>query len=79
MFQKTRRRVLNVDSWRHCWFIWRFFLFSFLPPVLGLELRAYILSHSQPFFVMGFFKIWSQELFAQAGFELRSSWSLPLE
>jgi hypothetical protein len=39
--------------------------------VLGLELRAYTLSHSTgPFFVMGFFEIGSWELFAQAGFEL---------
>jgi hypothetical protein len=29
----------------------------------------------QPFFVMGIFEIGSHELFAQAGFELRSSWS----
>jgi hypothetical protein len=36
--------------------------------VLGLELRAYTLSHST-FFVMGFFKIGSHELFAWAGFE----------
>jgi hypothetical protein len=39
--------------------------------VLGLELKAYPLSHStSPFyFVMGFFKIGSCELFARAGFE----------
>jgi hypothetical protein len=37
---------------------------------LGLELRAYILSHfTSPFFVL----VGSQELFSQAGFELRSS------
>jgi hypothetical protein len=50
------------------------YLFCFA--VLGFELRAYILSYStksQPFFVMGFFKIESHELFAQAGFELQSS------
>jgi hypothetical protein len=42
--------------------------------VLGFELRAYTLSHStSPFFVMGFFKISSHELLAQAGFEPRSS------
>jgi hypothetical protein len=29
--------------------------------------------------VMGFFKIRSWELFVQAGFETRSSWSLPPE
>jgi hypothetical protein len=33
--------------------------------------------HLEPFFVMDFFEIGSQELFAWAGFELRSSWSLP--
>jgi hypothetical protein len=53
-----------------------FFFFA----VLGFELRAFILSHStSPFFVLGFFEIGSQELFAQAGFELRSSRSLPPE
>jgi hypothetical protein len=50
--------------------------------VLGLELRAYILSHyTSPVLVLfvclvlvlGFFKIGSQELFAQAGFQVRSS------
>jgi hypothetical protein len=30
-------------------------------------------------FVLGFFKVWSQELFACAGFKLLSSWSLPPE
>jgi hypothetical protein len=39
--------------------------------VLGLELKAYTSSHStSPFFVMGFFKIGSHELFAQAGFKV---------
>jgi hypothetical protein len=39
--------------------------------VLGLEFRAYNLEpHHQPFFVMGFFKIGSHRLFAQAGFKL---------
>jgi hypothetical protein len=34
--------------------------------VLGLELRAYTLSHStSPFFVMGFFEIGSHELFVR--------------
>jgi hypothetical protein len=37
--------------------------------VLGLELRAYTLSH-QPFFVKGFFQIGFWELFAQVSFEL---------
>jgi hypothetical protein len=53
--------------------------------VLGFELRA---SHlpgrhptllkpvRQPFFVLGIFEIRSLKLFAQAGFEQRSSWSL---
>jgi hypothetical protein len=49
----------------------------FLFVVLEFELRAYNLSHPtsppHPFFVMGFFKIGSHELFAQAGFELQSS------
>jgi hypothetical protein len=39
--------------------------------VLGLELRAFTLSHStSPSFVMGFFEIGSCELFVWAGFEL---------
>jgi hypothetical protein len=39
--------------------------------VVGLELKAYTLNHSMnPFFVTGFFKIGSCELFAWAGFEL---------
>jgi hypothetical protein len=33
----------------------------------------------QPFFVIGIFEIGSLELFAWAGFEPRSSWSLPPE
>jgi hypothetical protein len=42
--------------------------------VLGLELRAFTLSHSTPaLFVMGFFEIQSRKHFAQAGFELQSS------
>jgi hypothetical protein len=47
--------------------------------ILGFELRAYTLSHStSPFLVKGIFKIRSQ-LFAWAGFEPQSSWSLPPE
>jgi hypothetical protein len=44
-----------------------FFFFA----VLGLELRAFTLSHSlpQPFFCEGIFEIGSLELFAWAGFE----------
>jgi hypothetical protein len=38
----------------------------------------YIEPLHQPFFVMGFFEIESRELFALAGFELQSFWSLPL-
>jgi hypothetical protein len=39
--------------------------------VLGFELRAYTLKPlQQPFFVKGFFKIGSLELFAQVGLEL---------
>jgi hypothetical protein len=33
----------------------------------------------QPFFVMGFFRVGSQELFALPGFKPQSSWSLPPE
>jgi hypothetical protein len=39
--------------------------------VLLFELRAYTLSHStSPIFVMGFFEIWSCELFAQRSSDL---------
>jgi hypothetical protein len=39
--------------------------------VLGLELRAFTLSHStSPIFVKVFFEIGSHELFARAGFKL---------
>jgi hypothetical protein len=49
-------------------------LFNLLFMVLGFELRAYTLRHStSPFFVMDIFKIESCGLFAQAGFETRSS------
>jgi hypothetical protein len=49
-------------------------LFFVVPEVLGLELGAYTLGHSSSlFFVKGFFKIGSRELFAQAGFESQSS------
>jgi hypothetical protein len=42
--------------------------------VLGFEPRVYTLSYSNsPFFVMGVFEIGSYKLFAQAGFEPRSS------
>jgi hypothetical protein len=47
--------------------------FFFLFAVLGLELWAYILSHSSSLFVSGVFEIGSCEPFAQAGFKLRSS------
>jgi hypothetical protein len=59
-----------------------FFFFFFFFVVMGLELRAYILSHNTSpvlvlfvclVLVLGFFKIGSQELFAQAGFQVRSS------
>jgi hypothetical protein len=54
--------------------------FVFVCVVLGFELRAYTLSHStSPFFIMGFFKIGSRELFAWAGLEPCSFCSLPTE
>jgi hypothetical protein len=41
---------------------------------------SYHFSHSRsPFFMIGFFKIGSHELFAQASFKLLSSWSLGLQ
>jgi hypothetical protein len=51
------------------------FPFSFFWGVLRFELRAYTLSHSTSsyFFGLSIFEIGSQELFAQAGFEPRSS------
>jgi hypothetical protein len=60
-----------------------FFLFLsfFFFAILGFELRAYTFSHSiTPVLYCFFnFKIGFFELFAQAGFELPSFWSLPLE
>jgi hypothetical protein len=51
-----------------------FFTFLFFFVVLGLELRAYTLSHStSPFFVMGVFRDSFCEPFAQAGFKPQSS------
>jgi hypothetical protein len=56
------------------------FLFFIYFVVLGSELSAYTLSHStSPFFVMGFFKIGSHELFAQAGLKLKILLPLPSE
>jgi hypothetical protein len=44
----------------------RFTVFLVFCVVLGFELWTYTLSHStNPFFVMGFFEIGSQELLAQ--------------
>jgi hypothetical protein len=51
-----------------------FSFFFFFNLVLGLEFRAFTLSHSaSPFFVKGIFEIVSHELFAQAGFEPQTS------
>jgi hypothetical protein len=49
--------------------------------VLGLELRAFTLSHyTGPFLcVLGIFEIESGELLAWDGVEPQSSWSLPPE
>jgi hypothetical protein len=45
--------------------LFSFLFFSFFA-ILGFELRAFTLSHStSPFFVMNFFEIGSQELFAR--------------
>jgi hypothetical protein len=47
------------------------FCFVFCFAVLGLELRAYTLSHStSPFFTVGFFEIGSLKLFAWADLNL---------
>jgi hypothetical protein len=47
---------------------------TFFLTVVRFELMAYTLSHiNGPFFVMGFFEIGSGKLFAQVGFEPRSS------
>jgi hypothetical protein len=70
----------NMWLQHHCSFFPFSSSFFFFLAVLGLELRAYTLSHStSPFLVMGFFEIGSHELFAWAGFEPQSSWSLPPE
>jgi hypothetical protein len=46
----------------------QFIYFVCVCVVLGLELRAYTLSHSTTLFCDGFFKIGSPRLFPQAGF-----------
>jgi hypothetical protein len=54
-----------------------YFFFFFFFALLGLELRAFTLSHStNPIFVKGFQDRVSQELFTWAGLEPWSSWSL---
>jgi hypothetical protein len=63
LYVQHRGNFLDLDT----------FFFPFFA-VWELELKAYTLSHStSPFFVLGFFKIGSRELLAQAGSELRSS------
>jgi hypothetical protein len=86
--------LLFILKWLACHCHLYFYIHSSLRYVLFLSLHwnftcvcvcvcvllVYVLSHStSPFFVMGFFKIGSRKLFAQAGFESGSSWSLPPE
>jgi hypothetical protein len=53
---------------------WCVYTHLFIFAVLGLELRAFTLSHSiSPNFVKGFSEIGFCELFAWAGFELQAS------
>jgi hypothetical protein len=47
--------------------------------VLGLELGPIPWTTPPTLFVLGIFEIGSYELFAWAGFELQSSWTLPSE
>jgi hypothetical protein len=70
------RLVLGSRESDHFNQIYSFLFFFFV--VLGFEFRVYTLSHSSPLCVV-FFEIGSHKLFAQAGFEPWSSWSLPLE
>jgi hypothetical protein len=63
-----------------CFFGLCHIVFFFVVSELGFELRAYTLSpFHQSFFVIGFFETGSHKLFARAGFEPQSSWSLPPE
>jgi hypothetical protein len=74
---KTLKKIF-VRKWdikmeeklKHWLFI--FFFFFFFCRTQGLHLEPL----HQPFFVMGVFKIVFLKQFAQAGFKLRSSWSL---
>jgi hypothetical protein len=67
------------NRWYFCSCYWICLIFFFFA-VLGFELRAYTLSQSSSPFLWWVFSRWDlQELFAQAGFELWSSWSLPPE
>jgi hypothetical protein len=70
---KEKPKLLFYD-WLIDWF-----MHACMHMVVGLELRAYTLSHSTSPFIEGFFEIESLELFSWAGFKLRSSWSLPPE
>jgi hypothetical protein len=63
-----------VSWWVNFFFILIFF-FRTMVWTQGLHLEPI----HQPFFVMDFFEIGSSELFAWAGFELHSSWSLSPE
>jgi hypothetical protein len=55
------------------------FFFFFLLAVLGLNSGPSPWATPPALFVMGIFEISSHKLFAQAGFELWSFWSLPPE
>jgi hypothetical protein len=60
--------------------LWMASFFFFFFVVLRIEHRAYTLSQSiSPFFVISVFEIGLHELFAWAGFQLWSFWSLPPE
>jgi hypothetical protein len=75
----SRKGFYKSSIWDNYWVNLLFFFVA-----LRFELRCfYHLSHSeplhQPFSVMSFFRTGCHELFAWAGFEHWSSWSLPPE
>jgi hypothetical protein len=72
---KGKLRLKLIIMFLASFFSFFFFLSFLFFPVLGLEPRAYALSHSTGsiFLFEGFFEIGYGELFAWAGFELLSS------
>jgi hypothetical protein len=81
MALNTSYKLMSPKSvYIYIYFFFCFFFFFFFFCVLGLKKRNYTLGHSTtPFLVMVIFGIGFYKLFAWAGFETWSFWSLPPE